>query len=318
MAAKEKICSELTEDDDEQYIAMVISRALGLPIGKGGHEACDPADCIARASQHDWVKDNEMVDMLEEMPLKYALLAIAGIISEMKAAKAAKEKAKRDAKEKEKQAKIEEMAKKKREREEAAAVKAKKDAEEKEKRDAERFANANDFKFGETQTEFGCVNTVIGDLVEKPKLTKEEMKKAKKAAAEAKRKARQEKKEEEGHVAKTNFRTKAKKEMSDEEKKEIARKKFEEESGIDSAGHRAVVVTGVLTSSENSRDIQFDNFSLTFQGSVLVRDTSLHLNYNRRYGLLGLNGSGKSTLLCAIGQVRMFGVATVPHHARSW
>jgi len=58
----------------------------------------------------------------------------------------------------------------------------------------------------------------------------------------------------------------------------------------------------VLTSSENSRDIQFDNFSLTFQGSVLVRDTQLHLNYSRRYGLLGLNGSGKSTLLCAIGQ----------------
>jgi ATP-binding cassette subfamily F protein 2 len=33
-----------------------------------------------------------------------------------------------------------------------------------------------------------------------------------------------------------------------------------------------------------------------------VQDTTLELNYTRRYGLLGLNGSGKSTLLCSIGQ----------------
>ena len=41
---------------------------------------------------------------------------------------------------------------------------------------------------------------------------------------------------------------------------------------------------------------------MTFQGKVIVQDTTLELNYTRRYGLLGLNGSGKSTLLCSIGQ----------------
>jgi hypothetical protein len=71
-----------------------------------------------------------------------------------------------------------------------------------------------------------------------------------------------------------------------------------------------VVVTGELTSNPAMRDIHYDNFSLTFQGAVLVRDTSLVLNYGHRYGLLGLNGSGKSTLLCAIGHREV----TIPDH----
>ncbi|CAI5977104.1 unnamed protein product [Closterium sp. NIES-64] len=59
--------------------------------------------------------------------------------------------------------------------------------------------------------------------------------------------------------------------------------------------------TGVLASHALSRDIHVVGFSLNFHGHELVADTTLELNYGRRYGLLGLNGCGKSTLLKAIG-----------------
>lgn len=60
------------------------------------------------------------------------------------------------------------------------------------------------------------------------------------------------------------------------------------------------VTTGVLSSLTTSKDIKIDSVSLVFHGKVLVQDTSLELNYGRRYGLLGENGCGKSTLLKAI------------------
>eukprot|EP00897_Mesotaenium_endlicherianum_P010884 jgi/Mesen1/9824/ME000007S09886 len=59
--------------------------------------------------------------------------------------------------------------------------------------------------------------------------------------------------------------------------------------------------TGVLASHPQSRDIHIESFSLTFHGANLVEDTTLELNYGRRYGLLGLNGCGKSTMLKALG-----------------
>lgn len=60
--------------------------------------------------------------------------------------------------------------------------------------------------------------------------------------------------------------------------------------------------TGILTSHPQSRDIQFENFSLLFHGHELISDTNLELNYGRRYGLLGPNGCGKSSLLKALGK----------------
>ncbi|XP_047323909.1 ABC transporter F family member 1 [Impatiens glandulifera] len=59
--------------------------------------------------------------------------------------------------------------------------------------------------------------------------------------------------------------------------------------------------TGVLCSHPLSRDIRIESLSLTFHGHDLIVDSTLELNYGRRYGLLGLNGCGKSTLLTAIG-----------------
>jgi ATP-binding cassette subfamily F protein 2 len=60
--------------------------------------------------------------------------------------------------------------------------------------------------------------------------------------------------------------------------------------------------TGVLTSHPKSRDIQAISFSLTFFGVRLLEDTTLELNYGRRYGLVGLNGCGKSTLMSSISE----------------
>ncbi len=62
-----------------------------------------------------------------------------------------------------------------------------------------------------------------------------------------------------------------------------------------------MVFSGVLASHPLSRDLKIDNFSLSLHACELLQDTSLELNYGRRYGLIGLNGSGKSTLLDCIG-----------------
>lgn len=60
------------------------------------------------------------------------------------------------------------------------------------------------------------------------------------------------------------------------------------------------VTTGVLTSLETSRDMKIEQLSLVFHGKVLLQDSTLELNYGRRYGLLGANGCGKSTFLRAL------------------
>jgi len=60
-------------------------------------------------------------------------------------------------------------------------------------------------------------------------------------------------------------------------------------------------VTGQLASQEQARDIKFVGFSLSSRGVPLIADTTLELNYGRRYGLIGRNGSGKSTFLNCLG-----------------
>ncbi|KAF2463926.1 uncharacterized protein BDR25DRAFT_272470 [Lindgomyces ingoldianus] len=60
------------------------------------------------------------------------------------------------------------------------------------------------------------------------------------------------------------------------------------------------VTTGVLASLEASRDVKINSASLVFHGRVLFNDTTIEVNYGRRYGLLGENGCGKSTFLKAI------------------
>ncbi|KAL8774883.1 MAG: hypothetical protein Q9194_003930 [Teloschistes cf. exilis] len=69
---------------------------------------------------------------------------------------------------------------------------------------------------------------------------------------------------------------------------------------MDKHGLSDRVTTGVLASLAQSRDVKITSASLVFHGKVLITDTTLELNYGRRYGLLGENGCGKSTLLKAI------------------
>lgn len=58
--------------------------------------------------------------------------------------------------------------------------------------------------------------------------------------------------------------------------------------------------TGQLVSRPLSKDIKFEQFSLSYFGEDLIKDTTLELNFGRRYGLIGRNGSGKSTFLKAL------------------
>lgn len=69
---------------------------------------------------------------------------------------------------------------------------------------------------------------------------------------------------------------------------------------LDKHGLSDRVTTGVLASLVASRDVKITSASLVFHGKVLITDTTLELNFGRRYGLLGENGCGKSTLLKAI------------------
>lgn len=79
---------------------------------------------------------------------------------------------------------------------------------------------------------------------------------------------------------------------------EILCQKFEEEARISS---EARAVTGTWAAHAKSRDIKIDNFSITFYGAELLRDTRLELNCGNRYGLIGPNGSGKTSMLAALG-----------------
>jgi ATP-binding cassette subfamily F protein 2 len=69
---------------------------------------------------------------------------------------------------------------------------------------------------------------------------------------------------------------------------------------MDKHGLSDRVTTGVLSSIPSSRDVKITSASLVFHGKVLITDSTLELNFGRRYGLLGENGCGKSTLLKSI------------------
>ncbi|CAD7939914.1 unnamed protein product [Amoebophrya sp. A120] len=98
-----------------------------------------------------------------------------------------------------------------------------------------------------------------------------------------------------------NLSKKAKERMAklEEEKKKNA---VNEDSSKDfkSAVLQQAVVTGNLASRADSRDLKISEFSVATFGKQLVADTTLELNFGRKYGLIGQNGSGKSTILAAI------------------
>lgn len=122
---------------------------------------------------------------------------------------------------------------------------------------------------------------------------------ASKAKREQKRLEREAKKAAAGKATKKTKKQAAKdaEEVSvDDAETEIAKLKLQQ----DEHGLSDRVTTGVLDSLETSRDIKLSSVSLLFHGKVLIQDSTLELNYGRRYGLLGENGCGKSTLLKSI------------------
>jgi len=76
----------------------------------------------------------------------------------------------------------------------------------------------------------------------------------------------------------------------------------------------SVMVTGVLTSRVQSRDVVIEQTSISLGGHEMITDATLRLNHGRRYGLIGSNGSGKSTLLAAIAAREL----PIPDHIDIW
>jgi ATP-binding cassette subfamily F protein 2 len=81
-----------------------------------------------------------------------------------------------------------------------------------------------------------------------------------------------------------------------------------------SAVLETAVVTGVLASQEQARDVKIEQFSVSVYGKEFIADTKLELNCGRRYGLIGMNGSGKSTMLAAIAAREV----PIPDHVDMW
>jgi len=81
-----------------------------------------------------------------------------------------------------------------------------------------------------------------------------------------------------------------------------------------SAVLETAVVTGVLASQEQARDVKIEQFSVSVYGKEFIADTKLELNFGRRYGLIGMNGSGKSTMLAAIAAREV----PIPDHIDMW
>lgn len=119
---------------------------------------------------------------------------------------------------------------------------------------------------------------------------------ASKAKREQKRLEREAKKSADGKAPRKTKKQAAKdaeEKDDDDTTTQIAKLKLQ----TDQDGISDRVTTGVLDSLQTSRDIKISSLSLLFHGKVLIQDSTLELNYGRRYGLLGENGCGKSTLL---------------------
>lgn len=117
-----------------------------------------------------------------------------------------------------------------------------------------------------------------------------------KAKREQKRVEKEAKKASEGKSMKKT-KKQAEKDSEDKDVDETEEKLNKMKLQTDEEGLSDRVTTGVLESLQTSRDIKLSSVSLLFHGKVLIQDSTLELNYGRRYGLLGENGCGKSTLL---------------------
>jgi ATP-binding cassette subfamily F protein 3 len=68
-----------------------------------------------------------------------------------------------------------------------------------------------------------------------------------------------------------------------------------------------------FSGKSREKDIQVNNFRITYGGNILLDEADLRLVYGRRYGLIGRNGIGKTTLL---KHMATFDIEGFPRHHR--
>ena len=78
---------------------------------------------------------------------------------------------------------------------------------------------------------------------------------------------------------------------------------------------KTAAISGILTSRDDSKDIEISHFSVANFGKELIQDATLTLTYGHRYGLIGQNGSGKSTLLQCLAQREVSNLSSLRTHA---
>jgi len=76
----------------------------------------------------------------------------------------------------------------------------------------------------------------------------------------------------------------------------------------------SINMTGVLASRVQSRDVRFEQVNMSIHGKELIQDTTVQINFGRRYGLIGANGSGKTTFLAALACREL----PIPDHIDIW
>mmetsp|Transcript_28586 Transcript_28586/g.87476 ORF Transcript_28586/g.87476 Transcript_28586/m.87476 type:complete len:702 (+) Transcript_28586:96-2201(+) len=82
--------------------------------------------------------------------------------------------------------------------------------------------------------------------------------------------------------------------------KGAAKESEEDTTPLDSGTHKLAVVTAVLASRKDSRDVKINAFSISLFGKLIFEDQTLELTWGHRYGLIAQNGAGKSTMLKCI------------------
>ncbi|KAF2072970.1 hypothetical protein CYY_005710 [Polysphondylium violaceum] len=68
-------------------------------------------------------------------------------------------------------------------------------------------------------------------------------------------------------------------------------------AALNNLKEQQTMMASQIRGSNQSRDIHVEQFSLTYGKMDLIVNADLHLNYGRKYGLIGRNGMGKTTLL---------------------
>jgi len=138
------------------------------------------------------------------------------------------------------------------------------------------------------------------ELFEK-KMSAKDKKALQKAKREAKKKEKTKKKG--GEEKKDDESSKKKDESPVLSLEHLSLKERKRAQALDDLSKDNITVTYEAKAGKlhaNTRDINVGGVQVTFHGKPLIDETSIVINYGRRYGFIGPNGSGKSTVMKAI------------------